>query len=110
MKTTFPPALKRWLISLIVPGGTWRSAQAQTTVSAAADTPATLEPVVVSASRSPEEANPVPSSVAVLLPDQLNLSQILTLRVENALNDKYEENPGWPALPFGVFGGVEWRF
>jgi vitamin B12 transporter len=35
---------------------------------------------------------------------------LLKLRVENALNDKYEENPGWPALPFGIFGSVEWRF
>jgi vitamin B12 transporter len=35
---------------------------------------------------------------------------IFKLRVENALNDKYQENPGWPALPLGVFGGVELHF
>ena len=34
----------------------------------------------------------------------------LKLRVENALNKAYEEVLGYPALPRGVFGSVEWRF
>lgn len=32
------------------------------------------------------------------------------LRVENALNEKYEEVFGYPALPLGVYGSIEWRF
>lgn len=32
------------------------------------------------------------------------------LRIENALDETYEEVLGYPALPRGVFGGVEWRF
>ena len=32
------------------------------------------------------------------------------LRLENLLNEKYEEVNGYPALGFGAFGGVEWRF
>ena len=31
-------------------------------------------------------------------------------RVENALDEKYEEVNGYPSLGFGAFGGVEWRF
>jgi vitamin B12 transporter len=34
----------------------------------------------------------------------------LKLRVENALNQAYEEVYGYAALPRGVFGSVEWRF
>jgi vitamin B12 transporter len=34
----------------------------------------------------------------------------LKLRVENALNQAYEEVLGYAALPRGVFGSVEWRF
>lgn len=34
----------------------------------------------------------------------------LKLRVENAFDEEYEEVPGYPALPVGVFGGVEWTF
>ena len=34
----------------------------------------------------------------------------LKLRVENLLNKKYDTIAGYPALPLGVFGGVEWRF
>jgi len=32
------------------------------------------------------------------------------IRVENALNEKYEETYGYPALPLGVFGSIEWKF
>ncbi len=32
------------------------------------------------------------------------------LRVENALNEAYEEVLGYASLPRGVFGSVEWRF
>jgi vitamin B12 transporter len=34
----------------------------------------------------------------------------LKLRVENLLDEKYEEVYGYPALPLGVTAGVEWRF
>lgn len=34
----------------------------------------------------------------------------LRLRVENALDEAYEETLGYPALPLGVFGSVEWTF
>ncbi|HEU5079224.1 MAG TPA: TonB-dependent receptor [Opitutaceae bacterium] len=34
----------------------------------------------------------------------------LKVRVENALNEKYEDAYGYAALPFGAFGSVEWRF
>jgi vitamin B12 transporter len=33
----------------------------------------------------------------------------LKVRVENALNEKYEPVNGYPALGFGVFGEVEWK-
>lgn len=35
---------------------------------------------------------------------------LLKLRVENLFDDEYEEVPGYPALPVGVFAGVEWSF
>lgn len=35
---------------------------------------------------------------------------LLKLRVENLFDAEYEEVPGYPALPVGVFGGVEWLF
>lgn len=35
---------------------------------------------------------------------------ILKIRVENLLDRKYQEVAGYPALPRGVFGSVEWRF
>ena len=34
----------------------------------------------------------------------------LKARLENALDERYESVLGYPALPFGAFGGVEWRF
>lgn len=34
----------------------------------------------------------------------------LKLRVENALNEKYDEAGGYDALPFRTFGGIEYRF
>jgi vitamin B12 transporter len=34
----------------------------------------------------------------------------LKLRVENALDEEYAEVVGYPALPRGVFGAVEWKF
>jgi vitamin B12 transporter len=33
----------------------------------------------------------------------------LTARVENLFNEKYQPVNGYPALGFGVFGGVEWK-
>lgn len=35
---------------------------------------------------------------------------LLKLRVENALDERYEEVLGYASLPRGVFGGVEWHF
>lgn len=32
------------------------------------------------------------------------------VRVENALDEAYEEVFGYPALPLGVFGSIEWKF
>jgi len=34
----------------------------------------------------------------------------LKVRLENLLNEKYEEVNGYPALGFGAFAGAEWRF
>jgi vitamin B12 transporter len=34
----------------------------------------------------------------------------LKARFENLLDEKYEEVNGYPALGFGAFGGVEWKF
>lgn len=34
----------------------------------------------------------------------------LKVRFENLLDEKYEEVNGYPALGFGAFGGVEWKF
>ena len=34
----------------------------------------------------------------------------IKVRLENFLNEKYEEVNGYPALGFGAFGGVEWKF
>ncbi|WP_161554800.1 TonB-dependent receptor plug domain-containing protein [Ereboglobus luteus] len=34
----------------------------------------------------------------------------LKLRLENLFNKKYDTVAGYPALPFGVFGGIEWKF
>lgn len=35
---------------------------------------------------------------------------LLKLRIENALDESYEEVLGYPALPRAIFGGLEWRF
>ncbi len=32
------------------------------------------------------------------------------LRVENLLDEKFEEVLGYPALPLGVYAGIEWRY
>jgi vitamin B12 transporter len=34
----------------------------------------------------------------------------LKMRVENLLDRKYQEIAGYPALPRGAYGSVEWRF
>ncbi len=41
---------------------------------------------------------------------QLNPHLALKLRFENLLNENYEEVNGYPALGFGAFGGLEWKF
>jgi len=35
---------------------------------------------------------------------------VAKIRVENLFNASYEEVPGYPALPIGIFGGIEWTF
>jgi vitamin B12 transporter len=35
---------------------------------------------------------------------------LLKLRVENLLNRSYQEVVGYPALPFAVYSGLEWRY
>ena len=34
----------------------------------------------------------------------------LKARIENLLNEKYEEVNGYPALGFGAYGSVTWKF
>ena len=34
----------------------------------------------------------------------------LKARIENLLNEKYEEVNGYPQLGFGAFAGAEWKF
>jgi vitamin B12 transporter len=41
---------------------------------------------------------------------QVRRELTLKLRIENALDRKYEEVYGYPALPMRVFGGVEWSW
>ena len=40
----------------------------------------------------------------------INENLSIKLRVENVLDESYEEVLGYAALPLGVFGGVDWRF
>lgn len=35
---------------------------------------------------------------------------LVKARIENALNEQYEESYGYPALPFRVFGSIEYKF
>ena len=35
---------------------------------------------------------------------------LLKARIENALNEQYQETAGYDALPFRAFGGVEYKF
>ena len=41
---------------------------------------------------------------------QVTARLALKARVENLLNERYEEVNGYPALGFGAFAGVEWTF
>lgn len=41
---------------------------------------------------------------------QANHRLALKVRLENLLNESFEEVNGYPALGFGAFAGVEWRF
>jgi len=41
---------------------------------------------------------------------QVNARLALKARVENLLNENYEEVNGYPALGLGAFAGAEWRF
>jgi vitamin B12 transporter len=40
----------------------------------------------------------------------LSKNLILKLRLENVLDERYAEVKDFPALPFGAYGGLEWRF
>jgi vitamin B12 transporter len=41
---------------------------------------------------------------------QVNARLALKVRLENLLNEKYEEVNGYPALGLGAFAGAEWKF
>ena len=41
---------------------------------------------------------------------QLNKNWSIKGRVENALDESYAEARGFPSLPFGAYGSVEWHF
>jgi vitamin B12 transporter len=41
---------------------------------------------------------------------QINPRLGVKARLENLLDEQYEEVNGYPALGFGAFGGVEWKF
>ena len=41
---------------------------------------------------------------------QVNARLALKARVENLLNENYEEVNGYPALGWGAFAGAEWSF
>jgi len=41
---------------------------------------------------------------------RVNARLAVKARLENLLNERYEEVNGYPALGFGAFGGVEWKF
>jgi vitamin B12 transporter len=40
----------------------------------------------------------------------LTKNLLLKVRIENALDEKYAEASGYPALPRAVYGSVEWKF
>jgi vitamin B12 transporter len=50
------------------------------------------------------------TSARVFTSYALRTDFIVKLRVENALDEAYEEVLGYPAMSRGVFGSVEWRF
>jgi len=41
---------------------------------------------------------------------KLRPNLLFKFRVENALDRTYQEVAGYPALPRGIYGGIEWRF
>lgn len=41
---------------------------------------------------------------------QINARLAVKVRFENLFDERYEEVHGYPALGFGAFGGVEWKF
>lgn len=50
------------------------------------------------------------STVRLFTTYSLRRNLVLKLRVENALDESYEEVLGYASLPRGIFGSVEWRF
>jgi vitamin B12 transporter len=50
------------------------------------------------------------ATVRVFSSYALGKNLILKLRLENVLDEHYAEVKDFPALPFGAYGGVEWRF
>ncbi|SDR72736.1 TonB-dependent receptor [Opitutus sp. GAS368] len=41
---------------------------------------------------------------------QVNARLVVKARIENLLDEKYEEVNGYPQLGFGAFAGIEWKF
>lgn len=50
------------------------------------------------------------TTVRVFTQYQLPQNLTLKLRVENLLDEKYAEVRGYPSLPLGIFGSIDWRF
>lgn len=50
------------------------------------------------------------ATVRVFSSYALSKNLILKLRLENVLDERYAEVKDFPALPFGAYGGLEWRF
>lgn len=50
------------------------------------------------------------STVRLFTSYEVRKNLLLKVRLENALNEEYQETTGYDALPFRTFGGIEWKF
>jgi vitamin B12 transporter len=50
------------------------------------------------------------ATVRIFSSYELRKNLLLRLRLENVFDERYAEVKDYPALPFGAYGGVEWRF
>lgn len=50
------------------------------------------------------------ATVRVFSSYALRKNLLLKLRLENVFDERYAEVKDYPALPFGAYGGVEWKF